>query len=101
MEGVITPAPMPARYNYRPTKRPMQLIPIPGNDLRVGDKWWPNPDRFVRVERIGLGYGPKLPPLLSAYGQMTYLETPDRPKSFISFPCDHTFWGDDWVVVDR
>ncbi|MEU4391613.1 hypothetical protein [Kribbella sp. NPDC023855] len=74
------------------------LTPIPGNDLKVGDRLWVNPTDFMVVDRIGISHGPSLPaPMLMAYGERQYGSWEPGKTCRAQEP----FFGHDWVVVER
>lgn len=92
-------ATLPSRYRYNGghwmTLQPV-LTPIPGNDLRVGDRLWCSPNQVMTVERITIAFSPKISSVLVAHGQKTLQ---DRDLTLPG--CEHPFIGDDWVVVER
>ena len=90
--------PEPYRYNGRHWMTPQPVLtPIPGSDLKVGDRLWINPTTLLVVEAIRLGHGGPAPdPQLVAHGPVQYADY-DRP-------CPggiHPFYAHYWVVVER
>lgn len=87
-----------ARRTVPPNVAASGLIPIPGTDLRVGDRLWVNPTDFMIVERIGISHGPSLPePMLMAYGQRQY----GSWEPGVTCSAQEPFFGHGWVVVER
>lgn len=94
----MTQAPPPYRYRRPKSTATKGLVPIPGNDLRVGDRLWVNTDDVLTVDRIGISHGPSLPyPMLMAYGTKQYGSW--EPGE--TCPAQEPFYGRDWVVVER
>lgn len=73
------------------------LFPIPGNQLRVGDRLWVNTTDVLVVEHIGLSHGPKVNPMLKAYGTKQY----GSWEPGVTCSGEEPFFGDEWVVVER
>ena len=73
------------------------LTPIPGDDLRVGDVYLPKTSRRMVVERITIetrpGYATR--PMFIAEGLTTGI------SEGRALPWTETYFGDDWVAVER
>lgn len=72
-------------------------VPVPGDDLRVGDVWLPQVGRRMVVERITLTIRPKYPdaPLLIAQGRTEFA------NGHVAGDWTQGYYGHDWVVVER
>lgn len=79
------------------------LVPIPGNDLRVGDVYLPKVDRRMKVERITLVTRPGYPysPMLIAQGPTEMPPSKFSPEGYTASDWDESYWGDEFVVVER
>jgi hypothetical protein len=88
----------PELYRYRRSVGPRKpvLTPIPGSELRLGDRVWIDPAQVMTVESITFGCaGPTPRPQLVARGPAKY-------DDFDFFTRGHyPFHVHDWVVVER
>ena len=79
------------------------LVPVPGEDLRVGDVYLPKVDRRMKVERIMLVTRPGYPmnPMLIAQGATEMPPSKFSPEGYTASDWDETYWIDEFVVVER
>jgi hypothetical protein len=76
----------------------VQVSPIAGDALRVGDVFLPKVGRRMHVERITLGTRPGYPmqPILIAHGPVTFANDERTHPNWVE-----SYYGHDWVVVER